>query len=436
MVVPKEDGIKPSFLSSPATYWVTLIRLFLILLPELLNHYDWNNGNKNPFILLRWLQSPALLSVLVRPHETLSHLKEAQAIRALSTGKSMGDIYIANNSIRIPPLIFAAWSQLSRSSFLSSELTIGVFLLLIDLGIGYMLEQIGYRLLVSLDNKHNDKEERLQRILPKVIRPPYAHIFPIHRPQESKLHPEQDPEPSPIIPMTRLPLLAAQLYYWSPFTIFPSGLHQCWQNVTTFVLVASIYESSRSGGSIGISSFYLAFAAYMEPYHTIYIIPCTMLRCQKYDNGSLFKVTISMFVAMFVLWSIGLHGLSYTLVTRVDSTSNFQFYRNAVLGSMYGNAWFATSPNMSMQWYFHMQLFKRFRAYFGAIFTGIPFVLVGPLAIRFGNYPEVLVRSCYPLEGFFESVWVGSIAHCSLTCYLSLSSILLYFAFGRLPPFP
>lgn len=396
MVSPKKDGSsRPSFLSSPSTYWVTLIRLFLILLPELLNGYDWNNGNRSPFILLSWLQSPALLSVLVRPHETLSHLKEAQAIRALSVGKSVRDIYIANNSIRIPPLIYATWSQLTHFSLLSSELSFGLFLLLVDLGIGYMLEQIGHQLLFSLNNRQNDEEERLQRILPEVIRPPYAHIFPIYRPKETQPNPESKREQSPIIPMTRLPLLAAQLYYWSPFTAFPSGLNHCWQSVKAFVLVASIYESSRTNGSISVYSFYLAVAAYMEPHYTIYIIPCSVLYCRNDDRGSFFKVTVALSVAMFALWSIGLHGLSYTLVVMAGSDTNSKFYWNSVLGSIYGNAWFASPPNMSMQWYFHMQLFKRFRSYFGAIFTGIPFVLVGPLVIRFGNYPEVLVRTLH-----------------------------------------
>lgn len=41
--------------------------------------------------------------------------------------------------------------------------------------------------------------------------------------------------------------------------------------------------------------------------------------------------------------------------------------------------------------YLHIQLFSRFRDYFGTILIGLPFILVVPLTIRLHKYPIVLV---------------------------------------------
>lgn len=390
MPIPKRK-VPFSFLSTPSTYWVTLIRLLLILLPRLLNGSDYGNGTSSLFLTSQWLYSPAFLSVLVRPHETLSHLQEAQAVQALSGGKTLGEIYNANHSIRIPPLVFAALSRFTDIWF-STELLFSLILVFVDMGIAYMLEQIGNRLLLSLDDPKNEEEESLQRILPETIRPPYAHIFPIYTPREPEPDAEATQDQSAMIPMASLPLLAAQFYYWSPFTAFPSGLYQCWQNIAPLFLVASIYESCRTHGSVTMSTFYLAVAAHLEPHHAIMIIPIGLLLCRNDDRGSFSKVTLPISIALFGLWSMGLQVLACSLVTTAPNTC-YAYYLNSVLGATYGDAWLTTSPNLSLQWYFHMQLFTRFRAYFGAIFTGIPFVMVGPLSIRLGNYPGVLVSA-------------------------------------------
>jgi GPI transamidase subunit PIG-U len=495
----------PSFLSTPSTYVVTLIRVLLMLLPHLLLSEERGGGcgyddeyviddtsssrsgdtNRNGRrasvsmtarqLLLEWLDSPALRSVLVRPHETLAHWQEAHAVRALSSGGSVGEMYgSGDHSIRIPPLVYAAWSPWMGASAAGAsapattttattffpppplpppDLLLSCVLLLVDLVLACMLDRIGNRLLlVSVDDgtssRQNDEEERLQRIMPEVIRPPYAHIFPIHGPSHhhQQHHDSQPPpahqqqrereqEDTPVlIAMARLPLLAAQLYYWSPLTALPSAIHHCWQCVPALFLVASIHEAcgarknrrhgdhgAEGGGNGGSSSslltastFCLAVAAYLEPHHAVFLIPNIVLHCRQQRNNDheddgrgtpFFKVTVTMAsVALFLLWSFCLHGLSYTLVmaggptlnaanNNYYSNNNYVYYWNAVLGAMYGNAWMTTSPNLSLQWYFHIQLFSRFRAYFGAMFTGIPFVLVGPLVLRFGrDYPEVLVR--------------------------------------------
>jgi hypothetical protein len=93
-------------------------------------------------------------------------------------------------------------------------------------------------------------------------------------------------------------------------------------------------------------------------------------------------------ILFFALWLFLLHGISCSLVGGLENYWS-------VLGTMYGSTWLTASPNLSLQWYFRMQIFSRFRDYFGAVYAGIPFVLVGPLCLRFYRYPGLLVSELY-----------------------------------------
>ena len=442
-----------SFLTATSTHGATLVRLALIVAPYLIVCAHSPSTE--------WLYNPSLLSVLVRPHQSLAHLEEARAIQALSPAVSsaptnFSGFYPANDSIRIPPLVLAVFSPLlGLPSDRVRGLLVSILLLLIDFAIACLLEQIGIRLLLGLrsntsnnDDEGNDQgissqqqqqqpirrgtieEEDLQRKFPESIRPPYSHIFPIYRnhtqtkeclsnEEESDKNPTQrekeESEPAePLISMASLPLLSAQLYYWSPFTALPACVYNCWQNIPTLFLVASVYESvcycdircrsspsssagnaSGLSGSLSMASFYLAAAAYLEPHHVIYVVPILFMssvhrydfnfaRQSKNTNGCMVKPAV-FFVFCFVLWSLLLQGISYGLV----GPSNY----SRVLGSIYGNTWLTISPNLSLQWYFRIQTFARFRDYFGAVFAGIPLVLIGPVYLRFLRYPVVQV-SC------------------------------------------
>ena len=392
------------FLTTASTYWVTLGRLALIMLPYFVSSTS-----------LEWLYNPSFLSVMGRPHESLAHLEEARAIQALSKSKSFSSFYLANDFIRIPPLVLAVFSPLMETS--DPGVWLSILLLLIDFLISYLLEQIGIRLLgpssspsSSDDNislrPRSIEEDDLQRKLPESVRPQYAHIFPIYRygnnsdiiEGSSKQESNNTPDPEPSIAMRSLPLLSAQLYYWSPFTALPTGLFYCWQNIASLFLVASVYESScygSSSGSLSMASFYLAVAAYLEPHHIVYVVPIIFLpsihdfnktpsSSSTASKNSSKMVKPAMFVIFFfAVWSVFLHGISYSLV----GPKNYW----KVLGTIYGNTWLTTSPNLSLQWYFRMQIFSRFRDYFGNIFALIPFVLVGPLCLRFLRYPGVQV---------------------------------------------
>jgi hypothetical protein len=354
---------------------------------------------------MEWFYSPSFLSVLIRPHQSLPHLEEAHAIWALASDKSskngFSSFYVANNSVRIPPLILAVFSPLMGTGSYSG-LWFSLVLLIIDALISYLIEQIGIRLLgllndddiISSQSKQPSQEEDLQRKLPESGQPQHAHIFPIYKTKEGL---------QPSIPLRSLPLLSAQIYYWSPFTVLPTSLYHSWQNLPSLFLVASVFESIRSsssGGSLSMASLYLAVATYLEPYHIVYVVPIILLSSFNHHNmfpssstpasstWDLKMAKPAMFVIVsFALWSLLLQGTTYNLV------GSESYWR--VVGAIYGDTWLATSPNLSLQWYFRMQIFSRFRDYFGAIFVGIPFVLIGPLYLRFFRYPGVLVSELY-----------------------------------------
>ena len=141
---------------------------------------------------------------------------------------------------------------------------------------------------------------------------------------------------------------------------------------------------------MSVASFYLAVATYLEPQHIVFIAPIILISSFHSSAGTLkcdSKTTkAAVFVVLsFITWSLLLHGASCSLVGLGN------YWR--ILGTVYGNTWLTTSPNLSLQWYFRMQMFSRFRDYFGAIFAAIPFTVVGPLCLRFFRYPWVLVSS-------------------------------------------
>ena len=394
------------FLRKPSTYWVTLVRLILITVPYILLHTNEKIG--------KCIYNSSLLSVLLRPHVTLAHMEEAHAISHLSKSSDyFSSFYSTSDSIRIPPLMLFLLSPFQTPD---AGLWLSILLLLVDFLISYLLEQIGIQF-VSRSHIFSDisntslnlrplEEDDLQRKLPDEIRPQNEHIFPIYKSDldsSSKSTEEQLSEENktvrPLINMRDIPLISAQLYYWSPFTFLPTGLWHCFQNIPSLFLVASFYESLS--GSLSMTSFYIAVAVYMEPHHIMYLVPIilvinvgnigqssttttTTMTAQKKQNIVSSSYAAAVVVVLFTLWSLCLQGISYHLLGSIH-------YWKA-LRSVYGTTWLTNGPNLSLQWYFRMQIFSRFRHYFGAMFALFPFVLVGPIYLRFIRYPEVQVR--------------------------------------------
>jgi hypothetical protein len=361
----KSNTTNGSFWRCPSTLLVTVLRLALIVLPHIV-------PLETVFPNSAWLYSPSLTFLLVKPHQTLSHVREARAIQQLVNGK-FADAYAALSHpqwIRLPPLVLAALTPLLESDH--PELYLSLILLFVDFLMAWMLEAIGRRILLSSNNPQTgttDQEEEEQRQLPEAVRPPYDHIFPIS-PRSSTTCTADS-----MFSMESLPLLAAQLYYWSPITAVSGSLYHCFQNLAGLCLVASLYEGID--GSYLLAAFYLACATYMEFYHVVFLVPLWLWQSPHHNQKQLLVIA-------FFVWFGCLQGLSYGLV----GPSKFV----NVLQATYGCGWTTMSPNLSVQWYFAMQLFSRFRDYFGALLTGLPYLLVAPLTIRLYKYPMVLVR--------------------------------------------
>ena len=60
------------------------------------------------------------------------------------------------------------------------------------------------------------------------------------------------------------------------------------------------------------------------------------------------------------------------------------------------------TPNLGVQWYFHMQVFDRFRNYFAIMFFSLRYVLVLPLTIRLWRYPVELATTYWFVYAIFH----------------------------------
>jgi GPI transamidase subunit PIG-U len=374
-----------------STFLATVVRLLVVVAPHV-------SHGRRPFLpTTNFIYSPLLQSLFVRPHQTLVHVQEASAIQKLLSGRFVG-AYQAHQAIRLPPLVLAAALTLlpleqkereeddssagSNGGFtiLSHELWVSLFLLAVDLLIGYYLQAVGKELLLpSKPDAHVVEEERLQLLFPSAIQPPNGTIFPLTR------EPQGNDVP-PLFPMTELPTLAANVYYWSPVTVLAGGTYHCFQNVPCLFLLVAIHEAcKRQRKSLSLAAFSLASAAYLEPHYCVFLVPLAIWAFQHSPKQTQEARQQRKVILLFVFWSVVFQGLSYSLVGPTQ-------YWNVVKAS-YGSGWKNMGPNLSLLWYFQIQLFSRFRDYFAIIITGLPYVLIAPLTARLYKYPMALVRA-------------------------------------------
>ena len=377
-----------------STIVATMMRLLLIAV----SHSD---QLRNPVILpiSNYIYSPIVQSVFVRPHQTIKHVQEANSIRQVLSDRFF-NAYQANKSIRLPPLILAAISPFCQIDKLEDDRNFyaSLFLLVVDFLIACLIWEVGRsNLLPEKPNIHEKEEIRLQNHLPLAIQPQNAHIFPLTRdsmtPRKQLGNQDQkndtgsyNSSQEPFLQLLCLPTLASQLYYWSPITALAGGTYHCFQNLPCFFLLACIHESCRQGKRArSLSTFYLAVAAYIEPHFVVFLVPAMILASRECTlpkpNGMR-----TMMVLTFACWSIIFQILSYFLTGPGIYAS--------MVDACYGFRWKNLSPNLSLLWYFQIQLFGRFRDYFGIQLTGLPYVLVAPLTVRLYKYPVALVRSC------------------------------------------
>ncbi len=346
--------LQNAFWTSSSTWAVTTIRLAIIIL--------YHSGAVKTSIPHSWLHSPSLTSILIKPAWTLTHVREALAVQHLVSGH-FADAFRANR-IQLPPLLLAAITPLVQSTH--SDIYWAILCLLLDFGMAVMIESLGLIALFTNRVEAVDVETIEQEQLPEAIRPPHSHVFAINK---------QEDLSKALISMESLPLLAAQLYYWSPATALSGSVYGCFQNLPGFFLVATFWEAVRRGGSLWLSTFFLALAAYLELHHIVFLLPLVALPRSR-------SMSIPVLIS-FSVWYGSLHGLSYLLVGPM---------LEQVLQATYGVGWRIIRPSLSIQWYLAMQLFSRFRDYFGALLLGLPYIVVIPISVRLFAYPMVLVR--------------------------------------------
>ena len=315
-----------AFLTSSVTIAITLVRIGCLLPKEL-----WPLPLSSSSSVIGWFLhnsdlAPFWTSTLIRPHETWDHIREAQAVRAL-WGNQFRDAY-RGSYIHLPPLVLAALEAILDLLVVVvvpvptipwQSLLLGIFAHGVDLTIAVKLIQLGRHVLEDL---RDPWEDELQPRIPKSLRPPLTHIFavspsamnytnelpdmrvvtssengksqetnsnaqvadsndtPSTSPgEESNQHEDEDESWSPVLAWSDMPFLAAQLYYYSPWTALASGLgstHQSFQNLWLFLLLQSLEEGCRHPSSPPLAAVWLALASYMEPHYVVFLIPLSL----------------------------------------------------------------------------------------------------------------------------------------------------------------
>jgi hypothetical protein len=252
-----------------------------------------------------------------------------------------------------------------------AELWLALAMLLVDFVISVLLEAIA-RHVLFYPSEQTDREEALQREMDEKIRPSSDAVFPLERGYSDS----KQQQPRPQFEMSSLPLLAAQVYFWSPITALAGGTYGCFQSLVGLFVLSGLYEAMRPTGSYSWSAFFLAMASYIEPHSLVFLVPA----CVWAGESAKSKLTM---IGLFLVWTGSFQYLSFSLVGPHKYTQ--------VLDATYGWSWDHLRPNLSVIWYFQMQLFDRFRTYFEFLITGLPYILVTPLTIRLHRYPEALV---------------------------------------------
>jgi len=313
--------------------------------------------------LLWFLHNPELkplwTSLLVRPYETFSHVKEAQAIRNLvsSSGEGGGSIALFRNAyvgsqLHLPPLVVAVmegfirflnnetyFSSSSSSSSFWQSFAVGLGLHLMDLWIALLLLKLGHHVLLASSSlpqqqqkqqqEQEQWEDELQPKIPTCLQPTaLAHVFPVIRQnnnnnsttfindevsgivkendkknyiegtnndENSSINNDDDNDKNlnesmhndgdivslrnskPWFHWNDMPLLAAQLYFYSPWTILASSV-ECFQNIWFFFLLQSLNEATTKSSCtrIPLVAFWLACGTYMELQYVAYLIPTSL----------------------------------------------------------------------------------------------------------------------------------------------------------------
>lgn len=390
------------FLRSPLTWIVVGLRLAFLwgaLDPSSLLLLD-DGAEEQSFVAS--LQTP-LKSVLINPVYTLSHVREAQAIRLLSSGNSsstsrsnagsFANAY-AGQRIHLPPLMLAAaefvLKQFPPEWNLDPSVLIAMLVLLLDLLIARLLERLASNCLNARPDVVKHEAALTLQHMDLKIRPALLHIFPVAA-GDTKSY----------VQWSSLPGGIALLYFCNPVTMAAGG-YGCFQNLRVWLLLQALVGASAPPTNCRTSAVWIALtmslATYLDIHCFVFIIPIAIWQADRKSVGVLFD-----------LFNATLQGLSLVLV------GSKNYLSTVVATHMHTFQLQNMQPSLTTLWYFGMQVFLRFRLYFTILLAGLPFLLIVPTTVRLYEYPDVLVRLNWKI---FKLV-----ASCAamLTLYFSVS---------------
>jgi phosphatidylinositol glycan class U len=197
-------------------------------------------------------------------------------------------------------------------------------------------------------------------------------------------------------------------YLLNPFTV-AACLGRSTSIFTNTALINSV--SAALEGDVFKAMFALGFASYLSMYPALLLPPLALLcwdRSIKSDKPTKSGLAFSMnLITIFFSTIIGLLGLSYTITGSWDfipATYGFQLLVPDL------------TPNIGLWWYFFIEIFDSFRAFFLGVFWLHLAGYVGGLTIRLRTQPLFVITTLFGLFAIFKP-------------YPSISDVSLYFAF-------
>ena len=223
--------------------------------------------------------------------------------------------------------------QVGIYRLLSLELVFQFFILVADLGTSCALVHLAS---VLRRRQHQDEEEKIAIDMPKVIRPPFTIFTATESDKTCLISRRHD-----------IANLSGSMFFWGT------------------MLSSSTSTNVYSGALFSVVNVVCHSSVPSDPFVPIFLLP-TLLTFKDKNRPII--------VALILLATLYYYMVTLPLI-KVEIPT------------------FST-PNIGLQWYFNMQVFDRFRPYFGIMFFGLRYVLILPLAVRFQHLPMELM-GCY-----------------------------------------
>lgn len=397
--------------------------LFFVQKQSLLSYSSYTNLHKAYYFGNSFRLSPTLLAIF-QPFFVLNHWIVNAMIYTFAN--TLSYYYDTNTTI--------IKTNDSIENFFQ-EVFFGIFLSIIDFLIGYLLFDLAKRILClsslpfqqmsskKLNNYSEEKdspeafilsEENIETEMHNYLKPDNGWLFGI--PASSSYTQSED---EPILPISDIPHILFILHFCNPFGVLSSStLILSFQNIPSLLYILSLREASRtSNGSFSTFCLALLTIVFKMPHSIMYLIPITILftfhekekhvsQEQRYlkmsvgeftKNGAHFLGFYAFYSMIFLcMSSLLLGGFSTGTNNNGDSTT-IASLRNQILQTILPDFNYTNhTPNLSLIWYFYIQMFHRFRDYYIMLFNGVPYIFLIPMSIRLWRYPiEMVSMSLY-----------------------------------------